>query len=1288
MSFTTRCILLFFSFLFCVRLAGQAKEQGDLMYVANYGQWAKQVLYKAEIQDGSVYLMKDRFRYDFHSAEDIAAMHGRHDENGNPLRGHAYDVIFKNSNPLLVDGSFKAARYNNYFIGSDSTKWATGVPLFQQVHYQRLYTEIDMQVYSTGTSLKYDLLVHPGGDASDIQLEFEGVQPFVRENGDLVINTSVNMVIEMAPYAYQVIDGSEIVVPCRYIVHSGKLSFEFPSGYNQSYALVIDPALKFATYTGSTGQMNGYCVTFDQEGNIYAAVDAWAAGFPTTVGAYQRTYIFKDLAINKYDSTGSKLLFSTYLGGSFQENPTNMIVNKYNELIVTGRTYSSDFPITSGAVGKSYGGNSDIFVSVFSHTGNNLLASTYIGGADEDGHSYFAFQAQDGDKSGLTVDDNGYIYVATTTKSKDFPVTTSAYQSTPGSAYDGCVFKLNRNCSALLFSTFLAGDYQDCIYDCKLLRNGNIVVCGMSLSTNFPLTTNAYADTGNAFVSIISNNGKFLLASSRLGLHSASAVKVSIDDYENVFVCGNNDTGFVVSPNAYAHPNGKIFIAKMSPGLDSVLLSTKLINVPAPGITGFANVCGDIVVSTYLNKTNSNLPVTNASYQSAQGMYYFLHLSSSMDSLLYSTYFGVNDPACHSHGTANVIDTNGVIWVSSCISIVKDSLLGTSGSYCSKSLSTSLTSDFLTAKFDMEVLPAKPLAKAVIPDTVCTKADVYFYNQSKNAYSYIWHFGDGDTSHSKYPVHAYDTPGYYKVKLEAYNPYSCRLVDSLVKTVFVDTNEIFSSFASVDTACIGNTVHFYNTSRNGISNIWHYGDGAGSSTFNGQHVYTAAGQYNVMLVSFNPDYCNKTDTFYRLIIIDTSGPGADFSVADSVACADKPLQFTNATPRGLSYNWNFGDGSSSSTINPIHVFTTGGKHTIRLVATNNNLCRPVDTTYRTVTILPPPQFDLADSFICGGKEPVQWGIKLTHINSNPSYKWGPVNAIISGGSLPTAIVDPRVATKYYVTVSDTIPGLCGHQRSDTAVLTIVDYPDSVDATSNSPICEGDALLLKSTTATNIPFLKFSWSGPGSFAATGQNVGRENISINQGGKYRIAVDNQGCITYADAAVIVKPKPKIEAYSNSPVWTGKELVLKFNVDKPLDSFFWTGPLGFYSMEQNPVLKPVVHEMAGSYTLRAWHDGCLSGSITVVQVSEVDSHYLRIYPNPGNGQFYLEGKGYHEQEIKMLVVNSVGQKLYRADINTEKKHFKHKVVLPPVANGVYIIWVLMDGEYKGLPFTVLSD
>lgn len=1256
--------------------------------MSNKGQWDAQVLYKAEVQDGAVFFMGDGFRYSFYHPDDIAALHG-HPINEQPvIKGHAYDVHFAGSRPAMIEGGGKYGFYHNYFLGKDTSRWAGGVPVFHDVSYTELYPHIGMHVYSVGASLKYDLLVEPGGRVNDIQLEYKGVAPYINESGDLVIETSVNTVTEQAPYAYQLTDGIATVVPCRYVMKGRKLSFDFPAGYDKTKLLVIDPVLKFATYTGSVGQLYGYCATYDAAGNFYSGSEAFSNGFPVRTGAYQVTYKGNDLAINKYNTTGDTLLYSTYCGGATGgERPTAMAVNNYNELIVMGCTYSSDYPVTPSAVDTTYNGMGDVFVSVFSANGSNLIGATYIGGTNIEGISPYAFHDNDENKTGLCTDPQGNIYIAGATQSKDLPVNTWAYQSKHSSAWDAFVFKLSRSCTSIIYGTYLGGNHHDCIYDCKVTANGNLAVCGRTRSDNFPVSNGAYSDTGNAFISILNTTGQYMVASTRLGAHTESALKLSMDDNGNVFVCGNNDTALNVSPGTYNEPNGKVFIAKMTPALDSMIVSTKLVSQVLPGVTGFVNICGDVVGSVLL-KEMKPLPVTPDAYQSAPAAYYFFHLSPAFDTLLYATTFGVPNDTIkggHAHGWS-AIDTNGTIWLSTCNKESKYSLSGTPNSYCPGSLNGVHNYDHLSAKFDMQVLPAKPLARIVLPDTVCAKSDIVFNNKSANAYSYIWHFGDGDTSHAHTPVHRYNTPGYYKVKLEAYNLYSCRIVDSMLDTVFVDTNEIYSSFASVDTVCIGKTVYFYNSSKNGVSNYWDFGDGNNTNTFHAQHSYTVAGTYTVRLVSYNPDFCNKTDTAIKILVVDTTSPDANFATDKAVACAGMPVQFTNHTARGASYNWDFGDGTDTNITHPVHYFTSGGKHTVRLVAVNNNLCVSHDTAYGMVEILPPLQIDLPDSFICGGDKPVEWSIRLIHVNSFPTYKWEPAHAILSATDQPTATVDPRITTKYYVTVTDSIPGMCSHVRRDTAHLIIVDYPEGVYATSNTPVCEGDTLRLEGGTSTVFPFLTYSWTGPDGFTSSKQYAGRAGVARNQGGQYRFGVSNQGCITYADADVIIKPAPRIEASSNSPVLAGRELKLAMTSDMEPDSFAWQGPAGFYSGERNPIISPAKLEHSGTYTVTAMKNGCTSSSITMVTVSEVDTQYLRLYPNPNNGTFYIEGKGYHEQEIKMLIVNSIGQKIYRTDVNTDKKYFRHQVVLPAVSGGVYIMWVLMDGEYHPLPFTIL--
>ncbi len=1286
MSLAARSILSIVFFL-CLQYPLRAKEVGELNFIPNNGQWNDKVLYKADLQDGAVFFMANGFRYNFYDPDDVQDIHDSPRKENYTVSGHAYDVVFSGSRLAAIEGGDKRSYYHNYFMGRDTTKWAANVPVFQDIKYRGLYPNIHMKIYSLGTSLKYDLLVEPGGDVRDIRMQFDGVEPYVNENGDLVIQTSVNTVTEQAPYAYQIVDGIETEVPCRYYMKDRKLSFDFPAGYDKNRLLIIDPVLKFATYSGSTGQLWGYCATYDSSGNFYSGSAAFSTGFPVTTGAYQATYNGNDMAINKYNAAGDTLLYSTYCGGTTgSEYPLTMVVNNSNELIVCGHSYSADYPVTASAIDTTYNGAGDIVVTVFNAAGTALTGSTYLGGSGVEGVSAFAFHDYDQNKVGLCSDAQGNIYIAASTQSKDIPVSPSAFQYVHASTYDGCIFKISRSCSSLLYSTYLGGDHIDCIYDCKLSGN-NLIVCGRTISSNFPLSNNAYSDSGNAFVSILSATGQFLVASTKLGPHTESAIKISQDDNGNVFVCGNNDTDFVASPGTFNEDAGKVFVAKMTPALDSMIRCTKLVAQEKPGVTGFVNICGDVVGSVLLKEIKT-LPVTPDAYQSSPSAYYFFHLSPAMDTLVYATFYGVpNDPIKGGHAHSwSAIDTNGVIWLSTCNKDSKYSIQGTSNSYAPGSLSGVHNYDHLSAKFDMEVLPAKPLAHALIPDTVCARTDIYFGNQSAKAYNYIWYFGDGDTSHAKYPVHRYDYPGYYTVKLEAYNPYSCRAVDSMVHTLFADTNEIYSSFVAGDTACPGRTVNFYNTSKNGVSTLWLYGDGSTATSFHGQHVYNAPGTYLVRLVTYNPLFCNKTDTATHLLVIDTTNPGAAFSISNVISCADKPIQFMNSTKRGISYAWDFGDGSTANVLSPLYIYKTGGKHTVRLIATNNNLCVPHDTAYGSIEILPPLQIDLADTFICGGKTPVSWGIKLVHVNSFPTYKWEPANAVISGGAQSVAIVDPRIATKYFVTVTDSIPGMCSHIRTDTAVLSILDYPEGVFATANSPLCEGDTLRLEGVASSNIPLLTYRWTGPDAFYASGQSAGRGPIKRHQGGKYKLGVSNNGCETYAETDVVVKPAPFVEAGSNSPVWSGSELRLTMKSDIEPDTFFWAGPNGFYSSEKFPVINPVKPQNAGTYTITAMRDGCIGGDITIVTVPEPDSQYLRLYPNPNNGTFFIEGKGYNEQQVKMLIVNSIGQKIYRADVNTEKKHFRHQVALPAVSGGVYIMWVLLDGEYRPLPFTIL--
>lgn len=1264
---------------------------GQLQFIANKGQWDERVQYKANLPGGAVFFTGDAFRYCFYEAIEIPHTDGiaHSEQDGRPINGHAYDMKLLNIRQSAITGEDILPAYHNYFIGKDSSKWQGNVPLYNTVKYNEVYEHIDMKIYSQAKSLKYDFVVAPGGRVNDIQIAFDGVTPVLSEKGDLLIKTTVNEVVEMAPYAYQVINGIETEVPCTYSLKDGVLTFILPAGYDENKTLIIDPVLVYSTYTGSTNQLFGYCSAYGLDGAFYSATQAWyTSGYPVTIGAFQTVNNTFDIAINKYLSDGAALAYSTYCGGILRDLPTNMYVNSFNELVVTGMTYSVDFPVTTTAFDTSHNGELDIFVTVFNNTGSALIGSTYIGGAGDDGLGPVFIQLRDADKSGLVTDGANNIYVASASGSANFPVTNGAYDVSYDAVKDGVVMKLPRNCSSLIFSTFLGGNADDGIYDCKLTRNNDIVLSGLTNSNNFPVTSGAYSNAGKGFVSILNSSGSSLLASTKLGPHSGAACRVSLDDSGNVFVSGNNDSAYAVSPGVYYHQGGKVFIAKLTADLDSMIKTTKLFNVPTPGVTGMTNVCNDIVGSVYLEQTNTNFPVSSNAHRTSPATHYLYHMSPDMDSMIYTTYFGVNHGSCHSHGHANAIDTNGVIWMSICISQVKNQLAGTVGSFSPSTQSGSDSSDFFSAKFDMEVLAAKPVALPKFPDTTCSGLPTVFDNESRNAYSYIWRFGDGDTSHAAKPSHVYQNVGPFVVTLEAYNPYSCKQIDVVVDTIHVDSVKITSSMIIKDSVCRYAQNTYFNNSVNGLTYLWDFGDGTTDTSANAMHTYYTAGTYTVKLMAYNPSICNLVDTATQTIVVDGRSPLAAFAMSDTTACAGQSVVFQNISTNANSYEWDFADGSPvSASTSPTHNYTQWGAKNVQLIATNTALCVPKDTVSNSLYILRPAEVVLNDSVICADNE-ITLKAQLKYINSFPEYSWEPPSAITSANDTLVVRVNPKLSQRYILTITDSIIGKCKSVIKDTVNLILVDYPTDVLLEHNAPICAGDTLVLRSSTTMTRPNLLYTWAGPDGYVRHVKDTVRYNVQPKDAGIYSITIDNQGCSVTEYADILIKSLPEVSASNNGPVLAGDDLQLKADVKGGADSFSWAGPAGFVSNVKNPVIDAVGSEAAGTYTVQVFHDGCTSDDITVVTIDEPDSQYVRLYPNPNGGRFFIEGRGFFDQVVNLRIVNAVGQDIYREDINTDGKKFKHDIKLSGAASGVYIMWVLMDAEQWRIPFVILRE
>jgi hypothetical protein len=254
-----------------------------------------------------------------------------------------------------------------------------------------VYPGIDVRYYTDKGSLKYDFIVHPGADPSDIVLRYSGADKLSLRNKELVISTSVGDLKEMEPFSYQFDEKGRSELTARFVLKGNQIHFDL-KGYDPSSTLIIDPTMIFCSFSGSSADNWGFTATYGPDGSMYGGGIVFGQGFPISTGAYQTNYgggsagCFSsgfDIGIIKLSPTGTSRVYATYIGGSGNEMPMSLIVDPQGELIVAGRTNSANYPTTGASVGT--GGSWDIIVTKLNAAGTGLIGSRRIGGTGDDG---------------------------------------------------------------------------------------------------------------------------------------------------------------------------------------------------------------------------------------------------------------------------------------------------------------------------------------------------------------------------------------------------------------------------------------------------------------------------------------------------------------------------------------------------------------------------------------------------------------------------------------------------------------------------------------------------------------------------------------------------------------------------------------------------------------------------------------------------------------------------------------------------------------------------------------
>ncbi len=300
------------------------------------------------------------------------------------------------SHGLRVSGAEQLPGRANYFIGNDPAKWHSNIPTYGKVRYSGVYPGVDLVYYGNQQQLEYDFVVAPGASPKPVRLRFAGAEKLqLNADGDLKVVARNGEIAFHKPVVYQIKEGRRQPVQGRFAVLA-KNTVGFALGsYDQSRELVIDPTLAYSTYLGGSGKDGAGAIAVDGEGHAYVAGAATSSDFPVTGGAFKKTnnsFLFTAF-VTKLNLAGSALDYSTYLGGSggnyslrnFGDEASGIAVDASGHAYVAGATYSTDFPVTSGAfqtVNKAAANDeSNAFVTKLNTTGSALDYSTYLGGS-------------------------------------------------------------------------------------------------------------------------------------------------------------------------------------------------------------------------------------------------------------------------------------------------------------------------------------------------------------------------------------------------------------------------------------------------------------------------------------------------------------------------------------------------------------------------------------------------------------------------------------------------------------------------------------------------------------------------------------------------------------------------------------------------------------------------------------------------------------------------------------------------------------------------------------------
>ena len=544
-----------------VDLTTQSSGSGATAWVENLGQWREGIEFvytrgglRAWVGDDSLWLER-------------RVLVG---EDSGELRSHALRISLEGGALKGARGKSQMSGERSYLFGAESSTWLRGVRGWRELECRDVCKGVDLILRPEEGSFAYDLHLSPGVNADEVVMRVEGAKGLrIERDGSLLMETPMGAMRQRAPVTWELSSkGRRIPVESRFVILDAERFCFAVERVDRGRALVIDPGFEWGTYLGDTDIDRANDVEVLETGFPIVCGITYSLAFPVWPGSFSQSLAgLSDAFVSVFSPDGQHLIYSSFIGGSGDDEAVAVSAASPTEIYVAGSTRSTDFPMVATAYQPLHSGGTDGFVLSLGLDLQTIQKGTFLGSSGEDrirdlslggpgvdvcgstssagfGASAGAWQTSFGGGNGVTgdgfltrlnlsldqrvfstfiggaqndvatsleTDVSGAVLVGGSTGSSNFPVSFGALDVTYNGSTDGFLARVDGSGAHADFCTFVGGAGVDVVNAVRAGQSGRPLIGGLTESSNFPVTSGAaggsYSGLGDAFVAQLSLDG-------------------------------------------------------------------------------------------------------------------------------------------------------------------------------------------------------------------------------------------------------------------------------------------------------------------------------------------------------------------------------------------------------------------------------------------------------------------------------------------------------------------------------------------------------------------------------------------------------------------------------------------------------------------------------------------------------------------------------------------------------------------------------------------------------------